>query len=107
VSEMKSNFTKKKRVVAITHFALTIIAWFLTAGNFWVFWVAFLAMLQPVLFLLYEIGKVKSFFDSIPEWTSISLFLFLSATWSFCFGWLYVKFTNWLNHFPVLGKKVF
>jgi hypothetical protein len=27
--------------------------------------------------------------------------------WSICFGWIYVKFTNWLNHFPVLGKKVF
>ena len=27
--------------------------------------------------------------------------------WSLCFGWIYVKFTNWLNHFPVLGKKVF
>jgi hypothetical protein len=27
--------------------------------------------------------------------------------WSLCFGWLFVKLDNWLNHFPVLGKKVF
>jgi hypothetical protein len=27
--------------------------------------------------------------------------------WSLCFGWLYVQFTDWLNHFPVLGKRVF
>jgi len=27
--------------------------------------------------------------------------------WSVCFGWIFVKFLNWLNHFPVLGKKVF
>jgi hypothetical protein len=27
--------------------------------------------------------------------------------WSYCFGWFLVNFSNWLNHFPVLGKKVF
>jgi hypothetical protein len=27
--------------------------------------------------------------------------------WSICFGWLFVKLDNWLNHFPVLGKRVF
>ena len=37
---------------------------------------------------------------SIVQWLSMLI-------WSICFGWLYVKFTNWLNHFPVLGKKVF
>jgi len=27
--------------------------------------------------------------------------------WSVCFGWLFVKLDNWLNHFQVLGRKVF
>jgi hypothetical protein len=27
--------------------------------------------------------------------------------WSLCFGWLFVKLDNWLNHFPVFGRKVF
>jgi len=27
--------------------------------------------------------------------------------WSYCFGIIFVKFDNWLNHFPVLGKRVF
>jgi hypothetical protein len=27
--------------------------------------------------------------------------------WSICFGWICVKSVNWLNHFPVLGKRVF
>jgi hypothetical protein len=27
--------------------------------------------------------------------------------WSICLGWLLIKLDNWLNHFPVLGKKVF
>jgi hypothetical protein len=26
---------------------------------------------------------------------------------SFCVGWIYAKSVGWLNHFPVLGKKVF
>jgi len=37
----------------------------------------------------------------------IILLLFLIPVWSFCFGWIFVKLDNWLNHFPVLGKRVF
>jgi hypothetical protein len=36
----------------------------------------------------------------------ISIFV-LIAFWSLCFGWIFVKLDNWLNHFPVLGRKVF
>jgi hypothetical protein len=27
--------------------------------------------------------------------------------WSFCFSCIFVRFDNWLNHFPILGRKVF
>jgi hypothetical protein len=34
--------------------------------------------------------------------------LFISVPlWSLCFGWIYVKFFNWLNHFSALGKRLF
>jgi hypothetical protein len=33
--------------------------------------------------------------------------IILIPLWSICFGWVFVKILNWLNHFPVLGKKVF
>ena len=33
--------------------------------------------------------------------------LFSIPLWSLVFGWLYVKCTDRLNHFTVLGKKVF
>jgi hypothetical protein len=33
--------------------------------------------------------------------------LALTPLWSICFGWIYVKFIGWLNHFPVLGKIFF
>ncbi len=35
------------------------------------------------------------------------LFLVAIPLWSICFGWLFVKMDNWLNHFPTLGRKVF
>ena len=38
----------------------------------------------------------------------ITILKFLAVPfWSLCFGWLFVKLDNWLNHFPVLGRKVF
>ena len=31
----------------------------------------------------------------------------LMPLWSLCFGWIFVQIDNWLNHFSVLGRKVF
>jgi len=42
------------------------------------------------------------------QWTLfVCLTLVSIPIWSICFGWLFVKLDNWLNHFPVLGKRVF
>jgi len=35
------------------------------------------------------------------------LLLLTIPVWSICFGWIFAKLDNWLNHFPVLGKRVF
>jgi hypothetical protein len=43
---------------------------------------------------------------NIPSWIVLTLSLGSIPIWSICFGWLFVKFDNWLNHFPVLGRKV-
>jgi hypothetical protein len=35
------------------------------------------------------------------------LLLLTIPLWSQCFGWIFVILDNWLNHFPVLGRKIF
>ena len=41
-------------------------------------------------------------------WFVYALFCIISIPmWSYCFGWIFVPFRTWLNHFPVLGKRVF
>jgi hypothetical protein len=69
--------------------------WFIAWKNFWV---TIVLVLQPFSFLVSK--PLPSVFAGI-------IWLISIPAWSLCFGWLYVKFTNWLNHFPVLGKKVF
>ena len=56
--------------------------------------------LQPQFWLFEKLKKVGT---NIP----MLLALFTIPFWSLCFGWIFVKLDNWLNHFPVLGKRVF
>ena len=46
-------------------------------------------------------------FPSIFFFMLIALNLFLIPVWSYYFSRLFIKLDNWLNHFPILGKKVF
>jgi hypothetical protein len=46
------------------------------------------------------------FWGGSPHNLSI-IFCVSMLLWSLCFGWLFIKFDNWLNHFPVLGRRVF
>jgi hypothetical protein len=62
--------------------------------------------LQPqFLFLI----KCKSAIQqlNLPAWIGFAVIVISIPTWSIFFGWILVKLDNWLNHFPVLGKKVF
>jgi hypothetical protein len=56
--------------------------------------VRLLIFLQPIAYLVANNEHEIFALVSIP-------------LWSVCFGWIFVKFLNWLNHFPVLGRKVF
>jgi hypothetical protein len=79
------------------------IIWHEAWGNMWK---AIFCLLQPQSMLLSELGK-KGIDSVLAGWSIIILFFLSIPLWSFCFGWLFVKLDNWLNHFPVLGKKVF
>jgi hypothetical protein len=117
---MKMDAMQKRRLwkVAIAHFLLSLfVFWELLHfasyfgpyeqfKNFEIWqnlWVKMVFALQPqcLIFLL----KVET-----PETVSRIIFCCLVLyvpVWSYCFGWIFVKLDNWLNHFPVLGKRVF
>jgi hypothetical protein len=127
---LKMDAMQKRRMwkVAIGHFCLTLFMLFILwkllhtdwSGSFqkevWVNAVGlvslkFFILLQPLLSFFVWVFK----FISVPDGNLGGLVEFLEGLaiffavplWSICFGWIYVKFTNWLNHISVLGKKVF
>jgi hypothetical protein len=110
---MKMDAMQKRKIwigaiVAITHFIVTVFAiWWATKYNPFQFFEGQVIFLQPTVWIFV---KFQGIF--LSRWTQFSdvffILLYISIPlWSICFGWLYVKFTSWLNHFPVLGKKVF
>ena len=54
-------------------------------------------LFQPIQWWAIKLGRFNLTFSC----------LFTIPIWSICFGWIFVKLDNWLNHFPVLGRKVF
>ncbi len=112
--------------VAIVHFALTLfVIWKLIHHLAWsgliekevwfnawgLFWLKVFILFQPLLsFFVWvfhfinvpngELGGLIEFLEGMAMLLSVPL-------WSICFGWLFVKLDNRLNHFPVLGKRVF
>jgi hypothetical protein len=117
---MKMDATLKRRIwkVAIVHFGLTLFvlwellhfaSYFGPSEQFNIFeiwgnlWVKMFFLLQPQCL----VGLLKM---EVPETVERIIFCCLVLyipIWSYCFGWLFVKFDNWLNHFPILGKRVF
>jgi len=108
--------TLKRRLwkVAIAHFLVTSFVFWRLFHSFspdaWTpFWFKVCVLLQPVFFFFVwtlrflnvgEWGGIPSFFGGLAMVFSVPL-------WSICFAWLFAKLDNWLNHFPVLSKKVF
>ena len=98
--------------VAKVHVALTVF-WFL-AGLVFVFvfphfqigdfWEIGFSILQPQFWISAILDTNDSWGRAAVEFWGCVIAI---PVWSLCFGWLYVRFTNWLNHFPVLGRKVF
>jgi len=111
--------TQKQRAkkVAIIHLVLSL------ASGAWLFWTIewfvqgqwlsfpIMYVLQPAFLLIDLAPQYAETTDSILmrilAWSIILCAAILVPLWSFCFGWIFVKLDNWLNHFPVLGKRVF
>jgi hypothetical protein len=111
--------TQKHRMwkVAACHFAISCIAFVCVLNLFHVKILYYSLSGSPVYPGWFNIAynySVKIIFILQPHYLALKLFhinewflTILIPLWSLCFAWLYLKFTNWLNHFPVLGKKVF
>jgi hypothetical protein len=97
------NATLKRRMwtVAIVHFVLSLCAlsMVLSAGGAreGEFWRTIFFSLQPQLLFLIILPFGLTWFSALVS----------SLITCLCFAWLYVKLVGWLNHFPVLGRKVF
>jgi hypothetical protein len=125
---MKMDATQKRRMwkVVIAHFALTLfVFWELLHHLAWsgppekeiwfnawgLFWLKVFILLQPLLsffvWVFNLVGVTDGDLSGLIEFLKGVAMFFSVPVWSLCFGWLFVKLDNWLNHFPVLGKKVF
>jgi hypothetical protein len=99
---MKMDAMIKRRMwkVAIGHFVLSGTVFLLCEKlelNWWIF-----GIFQPQFVILITSIDIKA----VPPFWYLLPFC-LAPAWSICFGWIFVKLVNWLNHFPVLGKRVF
>jgi hypothetical protein len=131
---MKMDAMQKRRMwkVAIVHFALSVLASFIflyqggraftfsgppirhieaethqALFRLWFnFWEPAWFCLQPQFLALM---KFSHLFEkhNVPVWIIFLGIIISVPLWSICFSWIFVKLDNWLNHFPVLGKKVF
>jgi hypothetical protein len=63
-------------------------------------------LMQPQ-FLLYRLPFFHENLVGLSDWLIFLFPILFIPIWSHCFGWIFVRGGNWLNHFPVLGKKVF
>ena len=106
--------------VAIAHFLLTLfVIWEVTRFQIlsvllnydyfslmvWQnFWLKAFYVFQPQ-FLITSLNFVKS--SEVVGRVVLDFVFAIMPLWSFCFGWIFAKLDNWLNHFPVLGRKVF
>jgi hypothetical protein len=72
-------------------------------------WLQTFQLLQPQTLLIGKTLKLCFGINFFVKffWLVTLIQICCAPIWSLCFGWIYVKFTEWLNHFPVLGKKVF
>jgi hypothetical protein len=113
--------TQKKRIrkVAIAHFLLALFVfwklihymawsgprerevWFMVWNGFWT---KVFMLFEPQLFLF---GLFQKYSIHFPPLVALFIFIISIPVWSYYFSWIFVKLDNWLNHFPVLGKRVF
>jgi len=115
--------TKKVRIlkVSVMHLALTVVVCLAAVMLYSVFdfdpmkypdhdfpawansWKYIFLLFQPLIWLVSASHLLSHFSSGIQ----FAICLLLIPLWSFCFGWLFIRAKDWLNHFPVLGKRVF
>jgi hypothetical protein len=77
------------------------------------FWSSVFALFQPQFLAMYFIHEHPQPVPAIThEFHILPIIIFTGLlisipVWSFCFSWVFIHGKDWLNHFPVLGKKVF
>jgi|SRR6185437_9403971 len=121
---MKMDAMQRKKMwkVAFCHFGLTALIMvigffsaFSTSPGNWETWQRFQNSYIWRAALNNFLGHIF-YFVQPPFWllanfsrSNLLFWVGLGSTplWSICFGWLFVKLDNWLNHFPILGRKVF
>jgi hypothetical protein len=113
---MKTSFKPRILLVAVVHLALTIFVYYSFPGRGGIHWQLTSAFWENTFYLLQPQAWI---WDRFFCWGGFHLtegllksilwfFVYASMPlWSICFGWIFVKLDNWLNHFPVLGKRVF
>jgi hypothetical protein len=109
-------------IVALIHFFASILIFIFgtyTFSGYWKdFWIQLGIAAQPQQLLVYYYLPEPAPLGALAVPTNqnllnvIGLVLIITffvsiPLWSICFGWIFVKLDNWLNHFPVLGKRVF
>jgi hypothetical protein len=118
---MEATLKRKMWKVTIVHFTLTFVCGLILMISLFssipdskktlliVLEGSVFALLQPQFWFAPAIFSEGNF-SSMSLFTAWMLFVFYFISvpfWSYCFGWLFVKSDNWLNHFSVLGRKVF
>jgi hypothetical protein len=118
---------QRMRKVARTHFALSVFSGVMFAmlaptlatakshsepNSIWVIFVAFWAisffLLQPQCFLIPVLVSAFHIKNLFVEWATFFILpLIIAPFWSYAFAWIFIRGRNWLNHFPILGRKVF
>jgi hypothetical protein len=119
---MDAKFKRRICKVAFAHFALSIVIYFSYLGIlsgetnsdlFWAFRNGALALLQPQTFGLPAV-YLERFLAGLLEAMNLRYkngvvipVLISVPVWSLCFSWIFIRIKDWLNHFPVLGRKIF
>jgi hypothetical protein len=104
--EATRDLITKRRIIAISHFAMTMVSYLSLFSRSGIRFEKLLLVLQPQLYFFYRLDSTTFHLKNRDEIIFL-FFIITAAAWSMCFGWLAAKFIGWLNHFPVLGKRVF
>jgi hypothetical protein len=132
---MDEKLERRMRVVSLVHFGLTLCVAFLVYymtpfskdGRFHSalletqirheIWsrvgVVILFALQPLPIFIVLASQIvlHAIWLNSPTWLAATLtwvvILLSVPLWSFYFGRIFIRAKDWLNHFPVLGKRVF